>query len=99
MFTTGSFPDGYREWKRTGTGHKTWENFKVDLDLAFKEMRESQLTSQDAGFSPQNANAVADFRAKTAEAIKNLANAMIADRNIIQHLTETNQQLTRNCLI
>ena len=71
VFATGSFPDAYREWKRTGTGHKTWTNFKVDLDLAFKEMRESQLTSQGAGFSAQNANAVADFRAKTVEAIEN----------------------------
>ena len=54
------------------------------------------MNSQGVGFSPQNVNAVADFRAKTAEAIETLTNAMITDINVIQNLTETKQQLTRN---
>ena len=50
-------------------------------------MRESQLTSQGAEFSPQNSNPVVDFRVETAEAIEDLANATIMDRHVIQHLT------------
>ena len=43
-------------------------------------MRESQITSQSAGISSQNANTFTDFRAETAEAIEILANAAITDK-------------------
>ena len=47
-----------------------WTNFEVDFGLAFKEIRESHMTSQGAGLSPKNANAVANFRSETVEAIE-----------------------------
>ena len=55
VFHTGLFPDACCDWKRLATNDKTWYQFKVDFTLAHQDMRESQTTSQAAGFHLVNA--------------------------------------------
>ena len=74
------------------------KHFKIDFGLAFKELRENQVTSTVAGFAPHNKNAIQDFCAETAEAIDQLANATIVDRNVVRSLTDTNTQITNNLM-
>ena len=93
--------DACRDWKRTLLAHKTWVNFKVDVGLAFKELREPQQTDQRAGFASQNAtnvNSMETFAAETFEAIENLANATVQYQNINRNLTATNTTITNNLM-
>ena len=80
VFNTAMFMDTRREWKCNNTGHKTWTNFKIDFGLAYKELRENQVTVQSFRFSPQNVNVMQEFQTKTTEAIDNLANKKMVDR-------------------
>ena len=101
MFTTRQLTGAFWDWKSTLSPHKTWANFKVDFGLAFKELRESQQTTQRAGFAPQNENhavLVEEYAAETAEAIENLANTAVQNQVTVQALAATNTAITHNLI-
>ena len=59
------------------------------------ELRESQVTAQGAGFAQaNNASAVQEYAAETAEAIENLANAAVQNQTIVHSLTTANATLS-----
>jgi hypothetical protein len=57
-------------------------------------MRESQATTQGAGFHPVNAALAADFQQQTSKALANLATATESDRSALSNLAGTNSALT-----
>ena len=85
---TGMMLDDVREWKRKPRATKTWDAFKTHFAAAHNEMRESIETSTTAGFHPTHT-------ANAAEAINNLANATVADRETMANLTSTISTLTK----
>jgi hypothetical protein len=90
----GLFTDACRDWRRRPAAQKTWPTFKADFSLAQQEMRESQTTTQGAGFHSANAALTADFQQQTFEALANLATATESDRSAISNLTGTNSART-----
>jgi hypothetical protein len=59
LFSTGMFPDACRDWRRCPILEQTWAMFKIDFALAHQELRDSQVTSNQAGYQ-QAANAAYD---------------------------------------
>jgi hypothetical protein len=57
-------------------------------------MRESQTTTQGAGFHSANAALTTDFHQQTFKALANLATATESDRSAVSNLTGTNSALT-----
>jgi enamine deaminase RidA (YjgF/YER057c/UK114 family) len=57
-------------------------------------MRESQVTTQGAGFHSANSALTADFQQQTFQALANLATATKSDRSAVSNLTGTNSALT-----
>jgi hypothetical protein len=57
-------------------------------------MRESQATTQGAGFHSANAALTADFQQQTFKALANLATSTELDRSAVSNLTGTNNALT-----
>jgi hypothetical protein len=100
IFSTGMFPDACRDWRRRPTVEQTWANFKTDMALAHQELRDSQVTSTQAGY--QSANAAYadayDIHQETAQAIANLATATASDRSTVASLTATNSSLNDELL-
>jgi hypothetical protein len=94
ILQTGLFTDACRDWRRRPAAQKTWPTFKADFSLAHQEMRESQTTTQGAGFHSANAALTADFQQQTFEALANLATATESDRSAVSNLTGTNSALT-----
>ena len=86
---SGMFTDDVREWRRRPAATKTWENFKQLFARAYNELLETRGNAND-GF--HNANFVSQQH--TAEALQNLANATIADKNTITTLTNSINSLT-----
>jgi hypothetical protein len=50
LFSTGMFPDACHDWRRRPLLQQTWATFKVDFALAHQELRNSQVTSNQAGY-------------------------------------------------
>jgi hypothetical protein len=79
IIQTGLFTDACRDWRQRPAAQKTWPTFKADFSLPHQEMRESQTTTQGAGFHSANAALTADFQQQTFEALANLATATESD--------------------
>jgi hypothetical protein len=103
VFQTGVFIDACRDWRRRPEANITWNQFKIDFALAHQELRESQLTSQGAGyqsansamFQGQDTQASNDsWHTQTADALANLATATVSDRSAVSVLTATNSDLS-----
>jgi hypothetical protein len=94
VLQTGLFTDACRDWRRRPAIEKTWPNFKTDFAQAHQEIRESQVTSQGAGFHSANAALAAELQEQTFEALANLATATASDRSAVSNLTGTNSALT-----
>jgi hypothetical protein len=94
ILQTGLFTDACRDWRRRPAAQKTWPTFKVDFSLAHQEMRESQATTQGAGFHSANSALTANFQQQTFKALANLATATKSDRSAFSNLTGTNSELT-----
>jgi hypothetical protein len=60
--------------------------------LAHQELRESQVTSNQAGY--HHANAALEYQHDTALALANLATATASDRSTVSNLSATNSNLT-----
>ena len=94
VFNTSLFPDACREWRRRPIADHTWVNFKTTFTIAHQELRESQVTSEQAGY--HNANAAMEFQQDTAIALANLATANASDRSTVSNLSETNSNITND---
>jgi hypothetical protein len=94
IFATGMFPEACREWRRRPIIEKTWTNFKTDFAIAHQEFRESQVTSNQAGYQQAANAAYTDLQQETADAIANLATATASDRSTVASLTSTNSTLS-----
>jgi hypothetical protein len=95
---TGLFKRTCREWRNRIAADRTWENFKTAFTAAWLENKEDELiTTQGHGY--QSANHVDQWANETAEAFANLASATASDRNTIQALVATTQDLTAQLAI
>ena len=82
----GLMHDDVREWKRLPIAQKTWDQFKLHFSRAYNELKETMDTSRTAGYANN---------AETAQALNNLANATIADRESMANMTATINSLTQ----
>ena len=102
LFKTGMFADDCKMWRRRDPADKTWPYFKTYLTVTHQEIRESQKTSQGAGYhSTNNAtmeNLRQDIQQETVDAISNLATATAADRAIFETPTATKSQLLKEII-
>jgi len=91
LFSTGMFPDACRDWRRRPLIQQNWATFKVDFALAHQELRDSQVTSNQAGYQAANNaaydTASYDIQQETALAIANRATATASDRSTVASLT------------
>jgi hypothetical protein len=103
VFPTGVFIDACRDWRRRPEANKTWNQFKIDFALAHQELRESQLTSQGAGYQSANSAMVQgqdtqasndSWHTQTADALANVATATVSDHSTVLVLTATNSDLS-----
>ena len=93
IFRTGIFADDCKLWKRKDAAYKTWEHFKFDFRVAYKEYNEAlDVAPSAAGFHAEDS---ADTHDNTIDAIANLATATAADRTAVANLTDTNASLTK----
>jgi len=87
--TTGQYNDACKEWRKKPAIDKTWAQFKTFFTAEYHDQKEqSKVNNNQANF--HGANAVTDISA----ALDNLAMAATNDRDIVQHLTSINNQLT-----
>jgi hypothetical protein len=94
IFRTGIFADDCKIWKRQQAGYKTWDQFKIDFRVAYKEYNEAlDIAPRAAGF---HAAGRVDSHESTIDAIANLATATAADRTAVANLTDTNASLTKS---
>ena len=99
VYATGLFFEDGKAWSRLPTNQKTMDNFKTTFQQAQRELRDQQRTAQQAGFQ---ANGIWCQPAKnneiplqeTAEALANLATATTSNRQALQNLTNTVQELS-----
>ena len=83
---SGLFHDDMREWRRLPAAQKTWEQFKIHFSRAYNDLKETMDTTRSAGFANN---------AETAQALNNLANAAVADREAMANMTATINSLTQ----
>ena len=94
IFRTGIFADDCKIWKRQQAGYKTWDQFKIDFRVAYKEYNEAlDIAPRAVGF---HAAGRVDSHESTIDAIANLATATAADRTAVANLTDTNASLTKS---
>ena len=92
MFNTGLFPDAMRDWRKRIPVDKTWANFKIDMAEAHQELRESQVTSNQAGF--HNANNVKEFAESTTEVLEKLSESTDENKQQMNNITAQNTRLS-----
>jgi hypothetical protein len=68
-----------------------WVNFKVNFAIAHQDLRDSQVTTNQADY--HNANAVFEVQQAIATAIANLAMATAADHSTVASLMAMNSNL------
>ena len=96
VYRTGPFSDECKTWRKKDAPDQTWTIFKAEFTLAHQDLRESQVTVQNAGYHNQANITQEDTMPKNAEtlaAIAELANVATSDQNTTATLTNTNAQL------
>jgi hypothetical protein len=94
VFQTGVFNNVCQDWRRGFGANRTWATFKTDFATAHQELRESQLTTQGAGFHTANAVTFDEIQIQTADALANLATTTASDRSAVSALMTTNSTPT-----
>jgi hypothetical protein len=87
---SGFFTDDCREWKRLPVGEKTWNRFKEHFSRAYHELKEATNTTQTGGFTANNV-----LTSDPMQALNNLANAAVADKETMASLTATISSLSQ----
>ena len=86
---SGFYNDACKDWRKKPAEQKTWETFKRFFASEYHDLKEQQRVNTSTT-SFHSANAAIDV----STALENLAMAASADRNIVEHLTNANEQLT-----
>ena len=98
VYRTSLFSNKCKTWGKKDAPGQTWTTFKAEFILAHQDLRESQVTVQNAGYHNQ-ANLAQEYampdNAEALAAIAELANAATSDQNTIATLTSTNAQLCK----
>ena len=81
IFNTGLFTDTCRDWWQQPVNEHNWVNFKVEFATAHHEWRDSQVTSNQAGY--HNANSKMKIQQDTVIEIVNLTTATASDQSNI----------------
>ena len=92
---TGMFADNLKLWKRLPDLERTWTRFKTDFTLAHQEHRENAVFGQGVFNQANNT----DQQTEIVEAVANLAEATVADRNAVAALTATVSSLTTQLVV
>eukprot|EP00957_Ditylum_brightwellii_P197020 15010087-Ditylum_brightwellii.AAC.1 len=83
------FREALQKWKAKLPADKTLTNFKKFFAEEYSELKEEeQLTAKESGFHQAN------VMESVSEALENLANAAIDDRNATAMLVSANKELT-----
>ena len=93
VYRTGLLSDECKTWRKKDAPDQTWTTFKAEFTLAHQDLRESQVTVQNAGYQHQANLTKEDAMPNNDEAlaaISELANVATSDRNTIATLTNTN---------
>ena len=80
------FVNDCKAWKRQPAVEKTWAQLKTDFSTANNELRYSQHTSRTSRFHGNSAEII---QQETVTAISNLANATLADREMMTAMQAT----------
>lgn len=94
IFNTGVFTDACWEWRRFHDDDKTWVELKAHFSNAHLEMRESQATTQSAGYHGANHAHHNKLYCHDEQPLEAYANLVAADRHTVAQLTNTNNSLT-----
>ena len=70
---------------------KTWDQFKINFTIAYTDLQDTTSTARQTGYAN---NTESTMYQDTVEAIANLANATMADREVFSVLTATVSRLT-----
>ena len=97
IFNTWLFTDVCQFWWRGPVNEHNWVSFKVDFATAHHEWRDSQVTSNQAGY--HNENATMEIQQDTAIAIGNLATTTSSDQSTTSNLSDTNSALAADLAI
>jgi hypothetical protein len=96
VFNTGLFPDACRAWQSRAIAGKTWAQFKLDFDTAYREFHLTNQTAHQSGFHSANMmikQGRKDTMQDTVNAIAQLATATASDHGTVATLTTTNAKL------
>ena len=91
VYCTSLFSDEWKTWRKKDAPDQTWTTFKAEFTLAHQDLRESQVTVQNAGYQNQANLTQEDAMPDSAEALAAIAeldNAETSDRNTIVTLVE-----------
>ena len=95
ILQTGLLDDACRDWDDKTTTQKTWASFKVHFAKAHKKLRQQQATASKTGMHAANA-VLESIQNDATQAIQELSNATMADRNHISELINANQATQTN---
>merc|ERR1740124_885764 len=93
VLKTGIFPDETKEWRKLARNLKIWDEFKLRFTEAHADLQEASETARTSWFQSNNAEE-STIHQDTVEAVANLVNATVADRESIAALTNTVARLT-----
>ena len=89
ILQTGLLDDACSDWDDKPTTQKTWAEFKVHFAKALKKLRQQQSTASKTGMHAANA-VLESIQNDATQAIQELSNVTLADRNHISELINTN---------
>jgi hypothetical protein len=98
IFKSGKFNSACRRWDEKLEGDKTWNNFKIHFDSAYRQYREIQgetIGAQALANSAVTQASEDDLAEQATGAFANLATATAVDRNVVAQLTEANSRLEK----
>ena len=90
ILQTGLMDDACSDWDDKAQTSKTWAEFKVHFAKAHKKLRQQQATASKTGMHATNA-VLESIQNDASQAIQELSNATLADRNHITELINANQ--------
>ena len=53
VYRTGLFSNEFKTWRKKEAPNQTWTTFKAEFTLVHQDLRESQVTVQNAGYQNQ----------------------------------------------
>lgn len=80
----GIFIDKYKVWRRMPRNLRIWNQFNIDLTIAYTDLQDTISTSRQSGYANNTESTV---HQDTLTAIANLANIILIDRGTVSVLT------------